>query len=127
MCKLNNGYFISGGGDTKLTSDHNIYIWAPGNNKYNLIQTIFNAHGAEVNSIILLRNGKIASASRDRTVKIWEICKPINNNKINIVIHQELNHYGHGLYKLVQLKDDRLVVSSTDNNLVFWRNGDSVF
>ena len=127
MCKLNNGYFISGGGDTKLTSDHNIYIWAPGNNKYNLIQTIFNAHGAEVNSIILLRNGKIASASRDRTVKIWEVCKPINNNKINIVIHQELNHYGHGLYKLVQLKDDRLVVSSTDNNLVFWRNGDSVF
>ena len=127
MCKLNNGYFISGGGDTKITKDHNIYLWAPRNNKYNLIQTIFNAHGAEVNSIILLRNGKIASASRDRTVKIWEISKPINNNKINIVINQELNHYGHGLYKLIQLKDDRLVVSSTDNNLVFWRNGDSVF
>ena len=28
---------------------------------------------------------------------------------------------------VIQLKDDRLVVSSTDNNLVFWRNVDSVF
>lgn len=127
MCKLNNGYFISGGGDTKTKTDHNIYLWAPGTNKYNLIQTVVNAHGADVYSIILLRDGKIASASRDRTVKIWEISKPINDNKIQIVINQELNHYGHGLYKLVQLKDDRLVVSSTDNNLVFWRNGDSVF
>ena len=127
MCKLNNGFFISGGGDTKTKIDHNMYIWAPYSNKYELIQTIFNAHGADVNSIILLRDGKIASSSRDRTLKIWEISKPINDNKINIVITQELNHYGHGLYKLVQLIDDRLVVSSTDNNLVFWRNGDSIF
>ena len=127
MCRLNNGYFISGGGDTKTKVDHNIYLWAPGNNKYNLIQTIVNAHGADVNAIILLRDGKIASSSRDRTVKIWEISKPINDNKIKIVIHQELNHYGHGLYKLIQLNDDRLVVSSTDNNLVFRRNSESIF
>ena len=125
MCKLKGGYFVSGGGDTKTKSDHNIYFWSPGINKYTLIQTIFNAHGADINSIILLRDGKIASSSRDRTVKIWEIA--MIDNKINIVINQELNHYGHGLYKLIQLKDDRLVVSSTDNNLVFWRNGDSVF
>ena len=125
MCKLKGGYFVSGGGDTKTKSDHNIYLWSPGINKYTLIQTIFNAHGADINSIILLRDGKIASSSRDRTVKIWEIA--MIDNKINIVINQELNHYGHGLYKLIQLKDDRLVVSSTDNNLVFWRNGDSVF
>jgi WD40 repeat protein len=127
MCKLNNGFFISGGCDTKTKIDHNMYLWAPGANKYDLIQTIFNAHGADINSIILLRDGKIASSSRDRTVKIWEVSKSIDDNKIQIVISQELNHYGHGLYRLVQLKDDRLVVSSTDNNLVFWRNGDSVF
>ena len=127
LCKLNNGYFVSGGGDTKTKTDHNIYVWAPGNKKYNLIQTIFNAHGADVNAIILLRDGKIASSSRDRTVKIWEILKPISDNKIQIVLKQELNHYGHGLFKLVQLRDDRLVVSSTDNNLVFWRNCESIF
>lgn len=127
MCKLNNGFFVSGGCDTKTKIDHNMYLWAPGPNKYDLIQTIFNAHGADINSIILLRDGKIASSSRDRTVKIWEVSKSIDDNKIQIVISQELNHYGHGLYRLVQLKDDRLVVSSTDNNLVFWRNGDSVF
>ena len=127
ICKLNNGYFLSGGGDTKTKKDHNIYIWAPGIKKYDLIQTVFNAHGADVNDIILLYDGKIASSSRDRTVKIWQILKPINNNKIKIVLNQELNHYGHGLYKLVQLKDGRIVVSSTDNNLVFWRNSDGVF
>ena len=127
MFKLNNGYFLSGGGDTKTKKDHNIYLWAPGANKYNLIQTIFEAHGADINSIILLKDSKIASASSDRTVKLWKLSKPINDNKIKIELHQVLNHYGHGLYKLVQLKDGRLVVSSTDNNLVFWRNGDSVF
>ena len=127
MYKLNNGYFLSGGGDTKNNKDHNMYLWAPAVKKYNLIQTIFEAHGADINSIILLKNGKIASASSDRTVKIWEVVKPINDNKIKIVLHQVSNHYGHGLYKLIQLKDGRLVVSSTDKNLVFWRNGDSVF
>ena len=67
-----------------------MYLWAPGTNKYDLIQTIFNAHGADINCIILLRDGKIASSSRDRTVKIWEISKPINDDKIQIVINQEL-------------------------------------
>ena len=64
--------------------------------------------------------------SEETTIEETELIDVINN-EIEFTINQELNHYGHGLYKLVQLKDGRIVVSSTDNNLVFWRNSDGVF
>ena len=126
MCKLNNGCFSSGGGDFNKIIDHNIYIWKPFNDKFKIEQTILNAHDADVNSIIMLRDGGIASASKDRTIKIWRINKPIIDNKIEYVLNMELNHYGHGLYKLIQLPDDRLVVSATDNNIVFMKITDGI-
>ena len=126
MCKLNNGCFSSGGGDFNKITDHNIYIWKPLKDKFEIAQTILNAHDADVNSIIMLRDGGIASASKDRTIKIWRINKPIIDNKIEYALNMELNHYGHGLYKLIQLADDRLVVSATDNNIVFMKNTDGI-
>ena len=126
MCKLNNGYFVSGGGDFNKIIDHNIYIWKPSNNKFKKGQIILNAHEADINSIIMLRDGRIASASKDRTIKIWSIKKPIINNEIEFTINQELNHYGHGLYKLIQLLDDRIVVTATDNNIVFMKNSQGI-
>ena len=90
-------------------------------------QVIFNAHEGDVNSIILLRDGRFASSSKDRTIKIWEIDHRIVDNKIKFVISQSLNDYEHGLYKLIQLDDDRIVATSSDNNLVFWNNTDPIF
>lgn len=127
MCKLNNGYFASGGADFNKNYDRNIYIWKPNGDNFTLSQTIYNAHQADINSLILLRNGKIASSSKDHTIKIWGIAKIDKEFKIKYVINQELNHYAHGLYKLIQLPDDRLVVTATDNNLVFWRNSEGIF
>ena len=129
MCKLNQDYFVSGGGDiiSEKKKDHNIYIWKPYGNKYGLSQVIFNAHEGDVNSIILLRDGRFASSSKDRTIKIWEIDHRIVDNKIKFVISQSLNDYEHGLYKLIQLDDDRIVATSSDNNLVFWNNTDPIF
>lgn len=126
MCNLNNGCFASGGGDFNKVIDHNIYIWKPSNNKFEKGQIILNAHAADINSIIMLRDGRIASASKDRTIKIWSINKPIINNQIEYSLNQELNHYGHGLYKLIQLLDDRLVVTATDNNIVFMKNSQGI-
>ena len=135
MCKLNLDYFAAGGGDNiaEKKKDHNIYIWKPYGNKYGISQAIFNAHEGDVNCLLLLRDGRFASSSKDRTIKIWEIEnneKAKNNifgNKMQFIISQNLYDYKHGLYKMIQLEDDTIVSTSSDNYLVFWNNTDSIF
>ena len=129
ICKLNQDYFVSGGGDNYNENklDHNIYIWKPFGEKYALSQVLFNAHQGDVNSIILLRDGNFASSSKDRTIKIWKRYKKKIDTNINFILHQTLNEYNHGLYKLVQLEDDRIVSSTSTNLLVFWNNTDNIF
>ena len=129
MCKLNYDLFASGGADNlnEKIIDHNIYIWKPSGNKYNLSQVIIDAHEGDVNSIILLRDGRFASSSKDRTIKIWEANKIKTDNKIKYVLNQCLNDYKHGLYKLIQLVDDRIVSTTSDNQLIFWNNTDEIF
>lgn len=122
MCNLNNGYFASGGADLNKRIDHNIYIWKEFGGKYISSQKILNAHDADINALILLRDGRIASASKDRSIKIWNIKKPIIDTQIIYTLDVELNHYQHGLYKLIQLIDDRFAVTSTDNNIVIFKN-----
>ena len=128
ICKLNQDLFASGGRQDKFKNlvDHNIYIWKPDGNKYILSQTILDAHEGDVNSIILLRDGGFASASKDRTIRIWKIDKYNTDNKINFIITQILE-YKHGIYKMIQLDDDRIVSSTSDNLLIFWNNSDDIF
>ena len=76
--------------------------------------------------IILLRDGRIASSSRDRSIKIWGINKYKTNlnQKIEFFLQQTLSEYKHGLYKMIQLEDDSIVTVSSDNYLVFWNHPD---
>ena len=127
LCRINQDYFVSGGGDTKKKLDHNIYIWKPFNNKYKISQILKNAHLSEVNSIILLRDGRFASSSKDHTIKIWSIDRTNIDNQINYVLSQCLNQYNHGLYKLAQLPDDRIVSSTSNHELIIWINTDDIF
>jgi WD40 repeat protein len=124
LCKLNFGYMASGGGDSKKYIDHNIYIWKPTNTGFDIGQVINDAHLANVNCLILLRDGRMASSSTDRTIKIWGInkFKIKSNNKVEFVLQQVLKEYKHGLYKMIQLEDDSIVASSSDNFLVFWNH-----
>ena len=124
MCNLNNGYFAYGGIDINQKT-HNIYIWKKAEMTFINGQTILNAHQAEINSLILLRDGRMASASKDHNIKIWGIKKPLIDTNIEYVVEQELN-YEHGLYKMIQLNDDRIVVTTSDNSLSFWKNTDSI-
>ena len=128
ICKLNQDLFASGGGDIlpKKIIDHNIYIWKPDGKKYNLSQTISDAHDGDINSILLLRDGSFASSSKDRTIKIWKVDKYNLDHKIRFILNQYLD-YKHGLYKMIQLDDDRIVSTTTDNLLIFWNNTDDIF
>ena len=127
LCRINHDYFVSGGGDTKKKLDHSIYIWKPFENKYKISQILKNAHLSEVNSIILLRDGRFASSSKDHTIKIWSIDRNNTDNHINYILSQCLNQYNHGLYKMVQLDDDRIVSSTSNNELIIWINTEDIF
>ena len=125
LCLLNNGYIVSGGGDEKNITDHDLYIWKFFENNYKISQCVLNAHDSDISCIIQLRDGNVATSSKDRSVKIWKINNNMENG-ISLILLDNLNHYKHGLYKLIQLDDDRLVVVSSDNKLVFWRNNSSI-
>lgn len=129
MCMLKQDYFASGGADIfeQKKLDHNIYIWKPYKDEFVLAQYIFNAHEADINSILLLRDGRLATSSKDRTIKIWKIDRRKADNKIKYILQQNLKEYNHGLYKLIQMEDDRIVSTSSDNLLVFWNNTNSIF
>ena len=124
ICKLTLGYMASGGGDSGDNMDHNIYIWKPTDNGFDIAQTLTVAHHADVNCLILLRDGRMASSSKDRTIKIWGINKSKIklNEKVEYTLQQTLNEYKHGLYKMIQLEDDSIVASSSDNYFVFWNH-----
>ena len=34
----------------------------------------------------------------------------------------DIRDFAHGIYKLIQLEDDRLCATSSTNQIVFWRN-----
>lgn len=127
ICKLNLGYMASGGGVLdKRVEDYNIYIWKPIDNGFCIEQILIDAHHADVNCIILLRDGRMASSSTDRTIKIWGVnnYKERNNCKVEFILEETLMEYKHGLYKMIQLEDDRIVANSSDNYLVIWNNPD---
>ena len=127
ICGLNLGYMASGGGDiSKKFLDHNIYIWKPEEKGFALEQVIVEAHSGDVNCIILLRDGRMASSSKDHTIKIWGVNKYKKkiDCKVEFILEQTLNDYHHGLYKMIQLEDDSIVAVSSDNRLVFWNHSD---
>lgn len=127
LCYLNQGFFVCGGRDKKTVTDNNIYLWKSNGNKYILSQTKKKAHISDVNSIILLRDGRFASASRDHTIKIWKIEWKSKENIIKFDLVQSLDQFKHAMNKLIQLNDDRIIATSSQFQFVFWNNTNSIF
>ena len=120
MCELKNHYLISGGANKGQRQDHHIIIWKPTNDNFSYSQTL-RGHQSDINSIIELIDGRIASSSKDRTIRIWKFTTNLNGNSY-FVENEVLSDYSHGLYCLIQLRDGRLCANSSDNAIIFWRN-----
>ena len=75
-------------------------------------------------SRFLLRDGRMASSSKDHSIKIWGVNKHKKriDSKVEFIIEQCLKQYDHGLYNMIQLEDDSIVATSSDNRLVFWNH-----
>ena len=76
---------------------------------------------SSINSIIQLRDGNIASASSDHAIKIWHL--KLKNDKYEYSCIDKLTEYGHAMFKLIQLKDDRLCATTNKGcAIIIWRN-----
>ena len=97
--------------------DNHIYIYKPKDEFFEHSQTL-RGHQSFINVVLQLKDGRFASASRDRTIRIWKYIPEDNIFKEDEV----LSDYGHGMYALIQLDDGRLCSATSDNALVIWRN-----
>lgn len=126
LCQLNNSYIVSGGGDktegkTKI-KDRYVIVWRTSNNEPYVYSQTLKGHSGNITSIIQLRDGNFASSSVDHTVKIWKEVKKEDNNYFTYEMAYDLTDYTHGIYKLIQLEDDRLCATTSTNQIVFWKN-----
>lgn len=145
MCELKNGYIFTAGNGLNGKKNNHIYIWKPDKDKgYTHSQTL-SGHKSDVNDMIQLKDGRIISSSRDRSLIIWKENvvvgnknennendkdnkenKDEKNNDIKYMKSETLTEYPHGMFLLAQLRDGRICTSTSNNSVIFWRNWGSL-
>lgn len=124
MCEIKNGILFTGGTGLNGKKNNHIYVWKPDKEQgYVRLQTL-SGHKSDVNDIIELKDGRIISSSRDRTLIIWRENKV--ENDIKYAKDEVLSEYPHGMFLLAQLKDGRICTSTSNNSLIFWRKWGSL-
>ena len=105
--------------------DNNILVWKPNElDGFFYVQTL-KGHLADVNGLIELKDGRVASSSKDRTIRIWKyfVKEDKNNQKvIQFQIDEILSEYKHGIYGIIQLNDGRIFSSSSESSIVIWKD-----
>jgi WD40 repeat protein len=96
--------------DSKIIIDTEVY--SKGSLKSLKGSKIIGKHKDAINSMILLPNGMIASASNDKTIKIWDI-----NNSICI---KSLEGHTDNINILVLLSNGMIASGSSDNTIKIW-------
>ena len=122
---MKNGYLISGGSDMGKKKDNSILIWKPNNlDGFFHIQTL-EGHKSDINGLIELKDGRLASSSKDRTIRIWKTVIKEDKDKENMIqfhIDEILNEHKHGIYLIFQLKDERIFSSTSESAIVIWKD-----
>ena len=122
---MNNGYLISGGSDMGKKKDNSILIWKPNNlDGFFHIQTL-EGHKSDINGLIELKDGRLVSSSKDRTIRIWKSVIKEDKDKENMIqfhIDEILNEHKHGIYLIFQLKDERIFSSTSESAIVIWKD-----
>ena len=86
------------------------FKWDKSNKIFNKIGPI-NAHKREIYRINQIRNGQVVSASKDDSIKFWDILKQICVLKIDL--QKEEGSYDH----IIQLNDGRLCFGSSNHKI----------
>ena len=125
MLQMRNGYLITGGGEMSGKKDNSIIIWKPNDlDGFFYVQTL-TGHKSDINGLIELKDGRILSSSKDRTLRIWKSFIKEDKNKENVIQFQTdeiLNEYKHGIYLILQINDGRIFSSTSEGALVIWKD-----
>jgi WD40 repeat protein len=110
LANIDNQYLISGGRDAQLIIQ-DIH-------SFEVIHKI-PAHLATINDLSYNKTlGLLASASKDKTIKLWDI----RNFKLLKVIDQnKFNYHGNSVNKILWSNDDKSLISVSDDRLgIIW-------
>ena len=124
LCQLNNSYIVSGGAERlvgkKKVKDKSIIIWRSDKDNSFIYSQTLEGHKGDVTCLIQLRDGNFASSSVDHTIKIWKEKKVENCDYISYEMAHNIE-YPHGIYKIIQLEDNRICATSSTSQILFWR------
>ena len=125
LLQMKNGYLVSGGSELNKKKDNNIIIWKPNDlNGYYYLQTL-EGHKSDINGLAELKDGRLVSSSKDRTIRIWKSFLKEDKNKQNTIhyqIDEILNEHKHGIYLILQLNDGRIFSSTSESAIVIWKD-----
>ena len=120
ICEAHGGRFLLTAGQFgtvvyKLNFNNDVNEW-----RYEKMQIICEEK-CNINAVIELKDKHIAYSAQNRTVRLFKLV-----DKDGIAYQpdtpDDVLHYEHGLYALIQLQDGRLAACSTDKKIVLWRN-----
>ena len=111
---LQEGQLITGGDGKSMVR------WKEVKDKFQPMQKL-TGHDGAISAIIQLYDMRIASASRDRTVRLWEW------KNDSFIISEIIRDYEHGIFNLIQLKDGRIAGTSSDKKIILWRNRNDMY
>ena len=122
---MRNAYLISGGAYMSKKKDNNIIIWKPNDLDGFFHLKTLEGHKSDINGLIELKDGRLVSSSKDRTIRIWKSFMKEDKNKINMIqyqIDEILDEHKHGIYFLLQINDGRIISSTSESALVIWKD-----
>ena len=109
---LNDGRLVSGSRDSKIII-YNSSTYKP--------DLIIKEHEGGILCISLLSTGLLASCSDDKTIKIFKI------KGLEYEIVQTLKYHSDSVLKIIELKNKKLVSSSSDSSIIFYNKDKSQY
>ena len=92
-------------------------------NSFEPVQKI-SEHKSEITSIIQLLDRRIATSSRDHTIRLYKFN---DNKRPELVLSEVISDFDHGIFNLIQLRDGRIGGSTSDLKIVLWRNRNDMY
>ena len=103
LYQLSNGYLLTGSQDQKIR------VW----NNFKIIKELA-SHRKSIRSFCQIYNNNFASASFDKTIKIWDI------NKFEVV--QTLEGHNSNVICILYHSSNCLISCSSDHTIKIWKN-----
>lgn len=113
IASLDKNTFISGGRDASFI------VWKKNDDVWTKDISIV-AHMYTVNHLSVSPNGKfLASASRDKTFKIWDT---ESLQLLKVIDHQKVTEsHSHSINRLLWLDDETLLTTGDDKRIIAWK------